>query len=828
MTVASPPKQAPDADTEAQALFEEARRRRRRRRRWWSAAVLVAAVVALVVAQIEAGGPTGAPPSRVGGSRTGRVTATKTASTPPAYPATGWTTPGILSGVSCTGSMCVTVGYSGAEAGSGPGPRISGSHGTAHILTSTDGGARWVVGSVPAGVTDATAVTCAGATSCVAVGQGTGGSTDGAVALVSVDAGASWTRSTVPRSTLPLAAVSCPSTSDCAAVAGWPTNAAPGPPGTDAVFSTDGGRTWTAAPLPAAVAALATVSCTPGGFCLAGGTGPGTTANGNTPPVLVASTDGGARWSSVPVPTGYFDLGHLETTIEIGTVLCTTGEHCLLTGLLNGTKSGDAFFTNDGGATWSESAGWESAGGEGPGIPSSISCPSSTTCVAVAMSFSFETATVLVSDDGGASWHDASDTAGDPYSGNGTPGDSFATLSALTCVSSSACVVVGQNQRGWLYAATTADGGATWTPSPVPVPVGALDGVSCWSATACLAVGSSPADVGVALTTKDGGAHWTDVPLPAGTPPLDAVSCAGTGRCVAVGQDPVSSSPAVALSTGDGGEVWDTAPLPAGTAVATLDCATPSVCWVGGTSGGIFGPAYLAESSDGGHSWQPSALPTGLPGIAGLSCSGPDDCLAVTADADLVADPVKGSAVIRLVGTTEGGRWQRVGTIPPVWAPTGVGDTISATPQSLQCTGAGDCLLATADERGAAPSWRGRVLATTDDGLHWTVTGKSPDDYQALDAIACPGGDSCVGVGSGPPNQGAGVIATSAAGTHPAVVAIPGGVGNLYGVTCPSAARCVAVGTAVGSAAVLVTADGGRTWRPASLPPWLAASTTTG
>ena len=325
----------------------------------------------------------------------------------------------------------------------------------------------------------------------------------------------------------------------------------------------------------------------------------------------------------------------------------------------------------------------------------------------------------------------------------------------------------------------------------------------------------------VEATTGDGRLQ-SDFPLTIDGGRMDGHHLRGT-----VGSASVNSA-RVTLSTGDGGEAWDTATLPAGTAVATLDCATPSVCWVGGTSGGIFGPAYLAESSDGGHSWQPSSLPTGLPGVAGLSCSGPGDCLAVTADADLVADPVKGSAVIRLVGTTEGGRWQRVGTIPPVWAPTGVGDTTSATPQLLHCTGAGHCLLATADERGGAPSWRGRVLATTDGGHRWTVAGKSPDSYQALDAIACPGVDTCVGVGSGRPDKGAGVIATTAAGTHPAVVAIPGGVGNLYGVTCPGAARCVAVGTALGSAAALVSADGGRTWRPASLPPWLAAASTTG
>jgi photosystem II stability/assembly factor-like uncharacterized protein len=64
-------------------------------------------------------------------------------------------------------------------------------------------------------------------------------------------------------------------------------------------------------------------------------------------------------------------------------------------------------------------------------------------------------------------------------------------------------------------------------------------------------------------------------------------------------------------------------------------------------------------------------------------------------------------------------------------------------------------------------------------------------------------------------------VATRGNGSAPSIDALAGGVGNLYGITCPSAVRCVAVGAAVGAAAILTTGDAGRTWKPTSVPAWL-------
>jgi photosystem II stability/assembly factor-like uncharacterized protein len=640
------------------------------------------------------------------------------------------------------------------------------------------------------------------------------------VALVSENAGVSWVTAAVPASTLPLDAVACASVSVCTAVARRPSNEAPGPAGTAALHSTDGGRTWAPSVVPSAVAGLSTVSCTPDGFCLAGGEGIVTArSTGNPPPLLVASTDGGARWATVSVPTGFFAFGQVHTTLTVDTVRCTTGEHCILTGLLDGTKSGDAFVTDNGGVTWTQSTGWQAPDGGGPGVPSAVACPGPTTCVAVAMYYSFAEASVLVSDDGGRSWRYAPAEYALP--GLETAGSSFSTLAALSCSSSSACVIVGQGQRGWLFAATTTDGADTWAASRLPVPLGALDGVSCWTATACVAVGTSATDQGVALATTDGAARWSDVPLPPGTPPLEAVSCPARRQCVAVGgaADSPTGSPAVAVFTDDGGASWNTTAIASGTTLSSLACPSPTQCWVTGVTGA--GSAFVSVSRDGGRTWLPSTVPAGLPAVAALSCPGPGHCRAVTAAADLASDGGAGSVVLRLVEAAGGGRWEPVGTIPAQWSPTGVGDAAVGTPDLLRCRPSGRCLLATAAHAGAAPAWRGRVLSSIDGGRTWKVAERAPNDFQALAGIACPSTDACIGVGRGPPNHGAGIVATRGNGSAPSIDPIPSGVGNLYGITCPSAVRCVAVGTAVGAAAVLTTGDAGRTWEPSSLPAWL-------
>jgi photosystem II stability/assembly factor-like uncharacterized protein len=277
----------------------------------------------------------------------------------------------------------------------------------------------------------------------------------------------------------------------------------------------------------------------------------------------------------------------------------------------------------------------------------------------------------------------------------------------------------------------------------------------------------------------------------------------------------------VAISTADAGRSWNTVSLPDDVDPATLDCPGPTTCWVAGATGGFGGGAAVDVSHDNGRTWQPSSIPGDLPGVVAMSCSSPSDCVAVTVQAERASDPTLGSVVLRLVTASARGRWEKVGTIAPTWAPVGAGDTLAASPDLLRCQTGRECLLATASESGGAPQWRGRILRTTDGGRTWAVAGRSPDNDQSLAGVVCPGLGECVGVGSGPPNKGAGIVVTDGRGSHPVVGTVPAGVGNLYGVTCTSTERCVAVGTTVGAAAVLVTDDAGKSWSAATVPAYV-------
>jgi photosystem II stability/assembly factor-like uncharacterized protein len=99
--------------------------------------------------------------------------------------------------------------------------------GAAQVAISTDGGVRWSLRSLPAGVGSAYVMSCRDATHCFALGNDVShrcqvaahcspGSSDGAV-IASTDGGASWFVSTLPAQTWQLGDVACGGT-DCYAV----------------------------------------------------------------------------------------------------------------------------------------------------------------------------------------------------------------------------------------------------------------------------------------------------------------------------------------------------------------------------------------------------------------------------------------------------------------------------------------------------------------------------------------------------------------------------------------------------------------------------------
>lgn len=791
MTLTDPVQKDPLEDA-AQALFEEARRRRRHRWRIGAAIVFLAGA-AVSTGVFVVGRPAHHVRPHVGPATGGPAPQVNRVHERSAWLTSAWKTPGVLNGAACNADSCVAVGFSGASSGGSLFVNPKGAVGRA--LISSDGGRIWSVGDLPPGTGALESVSCVTSSQCVAVGYaGSSGPADIGAALYSTNGGTSWQDAVLPAGTLPLESVSCPSPSRCVAVGN---RASLSSAGELAVYSTDSGKTWTTAQLPTGVTGISAVSCASGTTaCMA-------TAQESTPAIIV-SADGGTTWSTATTPSTSNPFSHLPTTVNFDSVFCSTTEHCVVAGDFDGGRVSEAFVTDDAGTSWLGASGW-SLGGM-VGSPDAIWCGADGHCLAFANDDPHPFGAELSSADGGLDWKVVS---------SGLPGDPMAHVGALTCSSDLSCVSVGMNSAlTWMSAAWTTNGGSAWAASVLPVPLGSVMAVACWRAKTCLAVGKSATVAGLALSTTDGGARWSALSLPPGTPALDAVSCPAARRCVAVGSV-FGTSHSEAIYTDNAGRSWASTPFPGGTSFSTLICTSLRACWTGGSSGGLSGGGFIAFSKDMGRSWARSRIPKKLLGIAALTCHGPTSCLAVASEETV------GSPVLRLVAGPAPGRWGKVGKIGRLWALPPYG---TSKPDVLRCQDASHCLLATAAQLGPAPTWRGRILATSNGGRTWRVAGRSPDEYQSLAGIACPASDECIGVGSGPPNEGAGIVSTLGNGTRESVEAMPRGVGNLYGIRCPNTKRCITVGASVGSAAILVTNDGGRTWTPSSLPTWVMQS----
>ncbi len=297
-----------------------------------------------------------------------------------ATPAGVWLT----SGLTCpAASSCAVAGVADLPAGAS-----QPAGGVGELLVTADGGAHWAVEPLPPGLARATDLACTDLGHCVAAGFGPsagGGPTGPAVSAVTTDGGAHWVLSGLPPTFTPrvLTGLQCPSPTACVMVGLDQSSGVDRPA---AVFSTDGGGSWSPSSLPAALptGSVWSVSCGEAASCtaLVPSAAPGEPTSALSPTQAVTTTDGGRTWQ----PAAPFAGGSVLLTA----LSCVGPSSCWATGEQRSSSTGPALLgaiesTADGGRTWTVAtlppAGTPSAL---VGAVTSVACADDGSCVALA------------------------------------------------------------------------------------------------------------------------------------------------------------------------------------------------------------------------------------------------------------------------------------------------------------------------------------------------------------------------------------------------------------------------------------------------------------
>jgi len=502
-----------------------------------------------------------------------------------------------LDAVSCSAaSACTAVGYYTSNAG------------VQAPLAEGWNGSTWSVQPTPvatsATVSVLTGVSCASATSCVAVGG------DEAGQNVQDRLAYSWngTRWTLVEASSPpggvygfLAGVSCTAPTACIAV-GNELSAS-----TDdivALAQTWNGTTWKVLTVPDPVGAIVSrlygVSCSAAAACTAVG----------------ASIQGAAR-SGTRGPRG------VRPGAAARRAAWGRGGRGAWTGLGGGTAaSGGGPLAATLAEAWNGTA-WSiqhtpnpAGTSEGLDLLLGVSCRSAASCTAVGSSSAGGSVTTAVL---GEAWN------GTAWSIVAIPGAGRFdnTLGGVSC-GPAACVVAGyyRDESGTQHPLAEFSGSSGWIVRPPPGPPGAvpsiLAGVSCGAASACAAVGLYHNSTGTSRTLAEtwNGTAWRvqrtpDSPeLPQNT--LAGVSCTSASACMAVGQVYGTRS-GTTLAESWHGTAWAIRPGPALPGMfgqfSGASCTSAAACTaVGSYDNGTGGTLPLAESWNGG-TWTVQSTP---------------------------------------------------------------------------------------------------------------------------------------------------------------------------------------------------------------------------
>jgi photosystem II stability/assembly factor-like uncharacterized protein len=276
------------------------------------------------------------------------------------------------------------------------------------------------------------------------------------------------------------------------------------------------------------------------------------------------------------------------TTQLLFGVNCPIAQECIAVGFAeNATAEPNTFVPSGGIILHSEDGGitWSSTNSGTGNLLESVSCPSTSECVAVGFS-------IVTSRDGGMTW-----TLQTPGAGK--------FLADVTCPSVSECLAVGNS--GTIERSD--DGGLTWT-AQISGTSQNLYRIDCPSTSECITVGQN----GI-LSSEDGGMTWAIWNSGPGEY-LGGISCPTANECVAVGAN------GTVLTSGDGGTTWTNRTSGTAAVLSAVSCPTASQCVIVGTNGTIL------TSEDGGTTWTVAVSGT-IKTLFETSCFSVNECVAV-------------------------------------------------------------------------------------------------------------------------------------------------------------------------------------------------------
>jgi hypothetical protein len=319
------------------------------------------------------------------------------------------------------------------------------------------------------------------------------------------------------------------------------------------------------------------------------------------------------------------------------------------------------------------------------------------------------------------------------------PGAISSDLNAVSCVSSTWCVAVGEfhNRANQTVRLALNWDGRRWARFAVPGPSGAsatdLFGVRCRSTHWCVAVGSYELSHGTrTLVERWNGSRWF-VQRSADQPgaelnSLDDVSCSSERQCTAVGWSGPSDGPSIALAERWDGSRWRIQTVPSAGIDDTLfavSCPAVARCAAVGVSND---GDTLTQAWDGVR-WKVvpelSALSEESSGMGSISCTSSSACTAVGGTGNSAGN-------YQLIERWNGTRWSAQSVDSDPGTLYGV-----SCPATTACTAVGtyfgDSLLAT--------SWDGRRWSSQELPL-------KPHEYGALLSVSCTSRAHCMAVGS--------------------------------------------------------------------------------